>query len=65
LTQRQTEIAELAALGLRNGEIASQLGVGLATVRADLEALHRQLESEGPAPPAPPLRPTRDEGETT
>lgn len=55
LTQRQSQIAELASLGLRNGEIAVQLGIAHAVVRDELEALYRQLDADGPRR-APPMK---------
>jgi FixJ family two-component response regulator len=41
LTPRQTQIADLALLGLTNAEIASALKVAPADVLAELEALYR------------------------
>jgi LuxR family maltose regulon positive regulatory protein len=44
LTQREREVAQLAAKGLRNGEIARQLSVSEATVRAHMRAVFQKLE---------------------
>lgn len=41
LTRRQNEVAELAASGLTNREIAEALGGGLAAVQKHMKALHR------------------------
>lgn len=48
LTPRQRRIAELAVVGLSNGEIATALRVTPAVVLAELEALFRQLEGATP-----------------
>ena len=41
LTDRQNAVAELAARGLGNAEIAAELGTGEASVRKHLKALNR------------------------
>jgi DNA-binding NarL/FixJ family response regulator len=65
-TPRQTQIADLAALGLTNGEIASALKVTPAAVLAELEALYRDLGGSGPSsarlPSDPASRAVRPEG---
>lgn len=52
LTPRQKQIADLALLGLTNGEIAGALKVTPADVLAELETLYRDRGSGGlgPAP---------------
>jgi DNA-binding NarL/FixJ family response regulator len=52
-TPRQKQIANLAALGLTNGEIASALKVTPAAVLAELEALYRDLGGSGPSSALP------------
>jgi LuxR family maltose regulon positive regulatory protein len=44
LTVREREVAQLAAKGLRNGEIARQLSISEATVRAHMRAVFQKLE---------------------
>ena len=43
LTERQRQIAERAALGYSNGEIAVELDVTTDDVRAELEAFYRTV----------------------
>jgi LuxR family maltose regulon positive regulatory protein len=43
LTKRELEIAELAARGMRNKEIASELGISSETVRTHLARVHQKL----------------------
>ena len=43
LTPRQTEIAELAALGQTNSEIAAALGISVNTVKARLKEVFERL----------------------
>ena len=66
LTPRQKHIADLALLGLTNGEIASALKVAPADVLAELEALYRQLSGSEPngarLPSEPARRAVRPEG---
>jgi DNA-binding NarL/FixJ family response regulator len=51
LTQRQTRITGLAAVGFTNDEIAIQLGLTCEAVRAELEALHRELSRKAGVTP--------------
>jgi DNA-binding NarL/FixJ family response regulator len=43
LTRRQTEVAELAALGHTNAEIAASLGISVNTVKARLKEVFERL----------------------
>lgn len=61
LTPRQNQIAELAALGVSNGDIASKLGVTSAVVRAELEALYRKLGDGRPHNGKGRLAPTHEQ----
>jgi DNA-binding NarL/FixJ family response regulator len=47
LSKRQREVAELAASGLSNKEIASRLGIALETVKNHLTAVYRKLGIRG------------------
>ena len=42
MTERQRQIAQLAALGVTNAEIAIALGLTAAGVQAELEAFYRE-----------------------
>jgi DNA-binding NarL/FixJ family response regulator len=58
LTRREIEVAELAARGLRNKEIAKRLGIHEGTVKIHLHSVYRKLGLRGrvglraPLPPA-------------
>jgi DNA-binding CsgD family transcriptional regulator len=43
LTPRETRIADLAAIGFRNAEIAGRLGITSAVVQSDLGEIYRKL----------------------
>nr|WP_236630094.1 helix-turn-helix transcriptional regulator [Thermus thermamylovorans] len=43
LTQREKEVAALAALGLSNEEIAKELGISVKTVKAHLSIIFQKL----------------------
>ncbi len=43
LTSRQQQIAELLKRGMRNGQIATQLGISVHTVRRHVEQVFRRL----------------------
>jgi DNA-binding CsgD family transcriptional regulator len=58
LTPRQRVVVELIAQGLRNREIADQLGISLHTVRRHVEALLRRLNVPTRAAAAVLLRET-------
>ena len=45
LTRRQNEILRLAAQGLRNQEIAAQLGISYQTVKNTLKRVYSKLEA--------------------
>ena len=45
LTRRQDEILRLAAQGLRNQEIAAQLGISYQTVKNTLKRVYSKLEA--------------------
>ncbi len=44
LTEREYEVAKLAAAGLRNSEIAEKLVITESTVRAHLRAIFQKLQ---------------------
>ncbi len=44
LTPRQSEIAQLAALGHTNAEIAAALGISINTVKARLKEVFERLD---------------------
>lgn len=44
LSPRQTEIAKLAAKGLKNREIADKLGIEYSTVKFQLHEIFRKLK---------------------
>jgi DNA-binding NarL/FixJ family response regulator len=46
LTPREVEIARLVCQGLRNGDIAEHLGLGLATVKTHLNNLRAKIGAE-------------------
>jgi len=56
LTEREREIAELAADGLRNNEIAEILYVSENTVRAHLRTIYQKLDIDRRAKLAKILR---------
>jgi DNA-binding CsgD family transcriptional regulator len=43
LTTRESRIADLAAIGFRNAQIADRLGITSTVVRADLAEIYRKL----------------------
>ena len=43
LTHRQRRVLELAAQGLRNQEIAAELGVTAPSIRNDLGAIYKKI----------------------
>lgn len=43
LTTRESRIAELAAIGLRNAQIAHRLGITSGVIRSDLAEIYRKL----------------------
>ena len=45
LTRRQNEILRLAAQGLKNQEIAAQLGISYQTVKNTLKRVYSKLEA--------------------
>lgn len=49
LSQRETKILEMMALGATNREIAEQLAFSLSTIRADTTAIYRKLGVKGRA----------------
>jgi len=73
LTRRQHDVAQLAAAGLSNNEIADRLGVGVRTVESHLDAAYRRLgvsrRSDLPTfltpttPPVASVRPRRGRGD--
>lgn len=47
LTPRETQLAKLAAAGLRNREIASRVGISVGTVKIHLHNIYRKLDVRG------------------
>lgn len=64
LTVRQRQVAELAALGFSNCEIAIELSITAAVVQAELEALYRGLDGDERATTAKDAQNLLAKGET-